>query len=47
VWSFFEGAPLTIYVLDPLDGLTEKKLGRNFDTAVSFQALRALRRIEK
>jgi hypothetical protein len=34
--SFFEGGPLTVHVLEPLGGLTEKKLGRNFDKGESF-----------
>ena len=37
IWSFFEGGPLAIYVLDPLGGLIEKKLGRNFDKGEFFQ----------
>ena len=37
IWSFFEGGPLTIHVLDPHGGLTEKKLGRNFSKGESFQ----------
>jgi uncharacterized protein len=37
IWSFFEGDPLTIYILDPHGGLTEKKLGRNVDNGESFQ----------
>ncbi|MGA3114382.1 MAG: cupin domain-containing protein [Syntrophobacteraceae bacterium] len=38
IWSFFEGDPLTIYVIDPLGGLIEKRLGRNFENGESFQA---------
>ena len=37
MWSFFEGDPLTIHVLDPLGGLVEKKLGPNFNKGESFQ----------
>ena len=35
--NFFEGDPLTINILDPLEGLIEKKLGPNFDAGESFQ----------
>src|SRR5208337_2732297 len=38
IWSFFEGDPLMIYILDPHGALVEKRLGRNFDTGESFQA---------
>src|SRR5208337_1077012 len=38
IWSFFEGDPLMIHILDPHGTLTEKRLGRNFDTGESFQA---------
>jgi uncharacterized protein len=37
IWSFFEGDPLTIHVLDMHGALIEKRLGRNFDTGESFQ----------
>jgi hypothetical protein len=37
IWSFFEGDPLTIHVLDPLGDLIEKKLGPNFNKGESFQ----------
>jgi predicted cupin superfamily sugar epimerase len=37
VWSFFEGDPLTIHVIDRQGGLIEKRLGRNFDKGESFQ----------
>lgn len=37
IWTFFEGDPLTIHVLDPLGGLIDKKLGPNFDNGESFQ----------
>jgi len=37
IWSFFEGAPLTIYILDPFGSLIEKRLGRDFDKGESFQ----------
>ncbi len=37
IWSFFEGDPLTIHVFDPLCGLIEKRLGRNFNKGESFQ----------
>ena len=36
IWSFFEGGPLTIHILDPHGDLTEKKLGRNFNKGESF-----------
>ena len=37
IWSFFEGDPLTIHVLDPHGCLIEKKLGPNFNKGESFQ----------
>ncbi len=37
IWSFFEGDPLTIHILDLQGALTEKRLGRNFDKSESFQ----------
>ena len=37
IWSFFEGDPLLIHILDPHGGLTKKRLGRNFDMGESFQ----------
>jgi len=37
IWSFFEGDPLTIHILDPLGALVEKRLGRDFDKGESFQ----------
>jgi hypothetical protein len=37
IWSFFEGDPLSIYVLDRHGGLTEKRLGRNVDIGESLQ----------
>ncbi|MGA2404955.1 MAG: cupin domain-containing protein [Syntrophobacteraceae bacterium] len=39
IWNFFEGDPLTIHVIDPLGGLTQKRLGRNFDMGESFQVV--------
>jgi len=39
VWNFFEGDPLTIHILDPVGGLIEKRLGRNFNKAESFQVV--------
>ncbi|HYA43106.1 MAG TPA: cupin domain-containing protein [Syntrophobacteraceae bacterium] len=36
-WSFFEGTPLTIYILDPFGSLIDKRLGRDFDKGESFQ----------
>ena len=39
IWSFFEGDPLTIHVIDPQGGLVEKRLGRNFDMGESFQVV--------
>ncbi len=37
IWNFFEGDPLTIYILDPHGALIEKRLGRNVDSGESFQ----------
>ncbi len=37
IWSFFEGDPLLIYVLDRRGGLVEKKLGRNVEIGESLQ----------
>ena len=37
MWNFFEGDPLTIYILDPHGALIEKRLGRNIDEGESFQ----------
>ncbi len=37
IWSFFEGDPLTIHVLDMHGALIEKRLGRNFNSGESFQ----------
>ncbi len=39
IWSLFEGDPLTIYILDPLGALIEKRLGRNFDEGERFQVV--------
>ena len=39
IWSFFEGDPLTIHILDPVGGLIEKRLGSNFNKAESFQVV--------
>jgi predicted cupin superfamily sugar epimerase len=37
VWNFFEGAPLTIHLIDPSGRLIKKGLGNNLDKAESFQ----------
>ena len=37
IWNFFEGDPLTIYVLDSPGMLTEKRLGPNFEAGESYQ----------
>jgi hypothetical protein len=37
IWSFFEGDPLTIHILDPLGALIERRLGRDLDKGESFQ----------
>ncbi|MFZ0927846.1 MAG: cupin domain-containing protein [Syntrophobacteraceae bacterium] len=39
IWSFFEGDPLTIHLIEPHGGLVEKRLGRNFDNGESFHAV--------
>jgi len=39
VWSFFEGDPLLIYILDRNGDLTEKRLGRNVDIGESLQVV--------
>ena len=36
IWSFFEGDPLMIHILDPHGALTEKRLGGNFDIGRIF-----------
>ena len=38
IWNFFEGDPLTIYVLDPSGSMNQKRLGPNFDRGESYQA---------
>ena len=38
IWSFLGGDPLVIYILNPFGGLTEKRLGPNFDRGESFLA---------
>jgi uncharacterized protein len=37
VWNFFEGDSLTIHVLDPREGLIERRLGLNFSKGESLQ----------
>lgn len=37
LWSFFEGDPLLIYILDRHGSLIEKKLGRNVEIGESLQ----------
>jgi len=37
VWSFFDGDPLKIHILDRQGDLIEKRLRRNFNKGESFQ----------
>lgn len=37
IWNFFEGDPLSIYVLDRQGGLIEKRLGRDIAAGESLQ----------
>ncbi len=39
IWHFYEGSPLTIYVIDTAGGLIQMRLGRDYDAGERFQAV--------